>query len=75
MGFTPCASDKPLLHCTGFVFEVSAIMWCIYLTLLLLRQGLVTAPILFALEEHPQMHELIDRRFKSSDDVNLVTYY
>jgi geranyl diphosphate synthase len=37
-----------------------------------LGQGIVTAPILFALKEHPQMYDLIKRKFRKADDVNLV---
>jgi geranyl diphosphate synthase len=35
-------------------------------------QGIVTAPILFALKEHPQMYDLIKRKFRKADDVNLA---
>jgi geranylgeranyl pyrophosphate synthase len=37
-----------------------------------LGQGIVTAPILFALNEHPQMYDLIKRKFRKADDINLV---
>eukprot|EP00897_Mesotaenium_endlicherianum_P004022 jgi/Mesen1/3648/ME000200S02730 len=35
-----------------------------------LRQGLATAPVLYAAEEHPGMHRLIDRKFCQSGDVD-----
>ncbi|CAM6038140.1 unnamed protein product [Sphagnum compactum] len=37
-----------------------------------LGQGIVTAPILFALKEHPQMYDLIKRKFRKTDDINLA---
>jgi len=37
-----------------------------------LGQGIVTAPILFALNEHPQMYDLIKRKFRKADDINLA---
>lgn len=38
-----------------------------------IRQGLVTAPVLFALEKHPHLKQLVDRRFKSPGDVDTVS--
>lgn len=35
-------------------------------------QGIVTAPLLFALEQQPQLHDLIGRKFKNAGDVDLV---
>lgn len=37
-----------------------------------IRQGIVTAPLLFALEEQPQIHDLICRKFKNPGDVDLA---
>lgn len=37
-----------------------------------IRQGIVTAPLLFALEQQPQLHELIGRKFKNAGDVDLA---
>ncbi|KAL2650988.1 hypothetical protein R1flu_019116 [Riccia fluitans] len=34
-----------------------------------IAQGLATAPILYALEEHPQLYNLINRKFKKSGDI------
>jgi len=34
-----------------------------------LRSGLATAPVLFAAEEHPELHTLIKRRFREKGDV------
>ncbi|XP_024535909.1 solanesyl-diphosphate synthase 1, mitochondrial [Selaginella moellendorffii] len=35
-----------------------------------LREGIATAPVLYALEEHPALQELIDRKFKDPGDVD-----
>ncbi|KAH9328382.1 hypothetical protein KI387_000490, partial [Taxus chinensis] len=35
-----------------------------------MRQGIVTAPMLFALEEFPELHGVISRRFKNPGDVD-----
>ncbi|KAI5065770.1 hypothetical protein GOP47_0018394 [Adiantum capillus-veneris] len=37
-----------------------------------IRQGIVTAPLLFALEQQPQLHDLIGRKFKNAGDVDLA---
>jgi geranyl diphosphate synthase len=37
-----------------------------------LRSGLATAPVLFAAEEHPELHSLIKRRFREHGDVELA---
>ena len=39
---------------------------------LFLSQGIVTAPLLFALEQQPQLLDLICRKFKNPGDVELV---
>lgn len=36
-------------------------------------QGVVTAPILFAIEEFPQLREVVDRGFKNPADVDIVS--
>lgn len=41
--------------------------------LVIIVQGIVTAPILFALEEYPQLRELIDRGFTNTEDVDTVS--
>ena len=37
-----------------------------------MRQGIVTAPILFALEEFPQLQDVIYRKFKNPGDIELA---
>lgn len=36
------------------------------------EQGIVTAPVLFALKEFPEMSKLIQRKFKTVTDINQV---
>ena len=38
-----------------------------------LKLGLATAPTLYAWEEHPEMAELVGRRFKREGDVDKVS--
>lgn len=38
-------------------------------------QGVVTAPILFAIEEFPQLREVVDRGFKNPADVDIVSVH
>jgi hexaprenyl-diphosphate synthase len=38
-----------------------------------LKLGLATAPTLYAWEEHPEMAELVARRFKREGDVDRVS--
>ncbi|XP_008787643.1 solanesyl-diphosphate synthase 1, mitochondrial-like isoform X1 [Phoenix dactylifera] len=40
-----------------------------------IRHGIVTAPILFAMEEFPQLHEVVDRGFDSPSDVDIALDY
>ncbi|KAI3840364.1 hypothetical protein MKX03_005860 [Papaver bracteatum] len=40
-----------------------------------IRHGIITAPILFAIEEFPQLQEIIYRSFKDPDDVQLALDY
>lgn len=40
-----------------------------------LRQGVITAPVLFAAEEFPQVHTIINRRFSKDGDLDLVVDY
>eukprot|EP00249_Psilotum_nudum_P006226 c19560_g1_i1 orf=136-1299(+) len=37
-----------------------------------IKQGIVTAPLIFAMERHPMMHELIYRKFQNSGDIELA---
>jgi len=41
--------------------------------LIIIVQGIVTAPILFAMEEFPQLRELINRGFSDTEDVDVVS--
>uniref|UniRef100_A0A6V7QY53 Solanesyl-diphosphate synthase 1, mitochondrial n=1 Tax=Ananas comosus var. bracteatus TaxID=296719 RepID=A0A6V7QY53_ANACO len=40
-----------------------------------IRHGVVTAPILFAIEEFPQLREVVDRGFKNPADVDIALGY
>lgn len=40
-----------------------------------LQLGLATAPALYAWEEHPEMGELIGRKFEIAGDVEKVSFY
>ncbi|KAK9131502.1 hypothetical protein Sjap_011989 [Stephania japonica] len=44
-------------------------------SLLDIRHGIVTAPILFAMEEFPQLRSVVDRGFDDSADVDLALEY
>jgi hypothetical protein len=39
------------------------------------KQGIVTAPVLFALKEFPEMSKLIQRKFKTTTDRNQVLVF
>lgn len=39
-----------------------------------LRLGLATGPALYALEEHPEMGPLIERKFEKDGDVEMVRF-
>ena len=41
----------------------------------IILQGIITAPILYAMEEFPQLCEVVDRGFDNPADVNLVSFY
>lgn len=41
--------------------------------LIIIVQGIVTAPILFAMEEFPEMRELIERGFSNTEDIDTVS--
>jgi hypothetical protein len=36
-------------------------------------QGIITAPMLYAMEEFPQLHEVVDRGFDNPANVELVS--
>ncbi|EPS58436.1 geranyl pyrophosphate synthase [Genlisea aurea] len=40
-----------------------------------IRHGIITAPILFAMEEFPQLRVVVDRGFENSDNVDLALEY
>ncbi|KAI8000162.1 hypothetical protein LOK49_LG09G00297 [Camellia lanceoleosa] len=40
-----------------------------------IRHGIVTAPILYAVEEFPQLREVVGRGFDNPADVELVSFY
>lgn len=40
---------------------------------LIFMQGIVTAPLLFAIEEFPQLSEVVDRGFDNPADVDIVS--
>jgi hypothetical protein len=39
----------------------------------LYEQGIVTAPVLFAMEEFPELHEIVERGFDDPSDVATVS--
>jgi len=41
----------------------------------LMMQGIITAPILYAMEEFPQLHEVVDSGFDNPANVELVSNY
>jgi hypothetical protein len=55
------------------MYVLHARVLCTYL-LLILQVGVVTAPALFALEEHPQLLTLMERGFSQENDVTTVRY-
>ncbi|MED6221064.1 putative protein serine/threonine kinase [Stylosanthes scabra] len=40
-----------------------------------IRHGIVTAPILFAMEEFPQLHAVVDKGFDNPDNVDIALEY
>jgi geranyl diphosphate synthase len=38
-----------------------------------MMQGIITAPILYAMEEFPQLHEVVDSGFEDPANVDLVS--
>ncbi|TVU43165.1 hypothetical protein EJB05_09610 [Eragrostis curvula] len=40
-----------------------------------IHQGIVTAPILFAMEEYPQLREIVEQGFDNPSDVDMVLEY
>ncbi|KAJ8510895.1 hypothetical protein OPV22_001329 [Ensete ventricosum] len=40
-----------------------------------IRHGIVTAPILFAMEEFPELHEVVDRGFDDPENVDIALEY
>jgi hypothetical protein len=58
----------PYIHVCRHASETLRRTFCIFL------QGIVTAPLLFALEQEPQILDLISRKFKNAGDVELVRF-
>lgn len=44
------------------------------LALNFISQGIVTAPILFAMEEYPQLRDIVDQGFDDPRNVDLVSF-
>jgi hypothetical protein len=40
-----------------------------------MMQGIITAPMLYAMEEFPQLHDVVDQGFDNPANVDLVSYY
>jgi len=38
-------------------------------------QGIITAPTLYAIEEFPQLQEVVDRGFDNSANIEIVSNY
>ena len=43
-------------------------------TILIILQGIITAPILFAIEEFPQLDAIVKRGLDKPADVDLVSF-
>ncbi|RRT62556.1 hypothetical protein B296_00010316 [Ensete ventricosum] len=48
---------------------------CVALASLKNTEGIVTAPILFAMEEFPELHEVVDRGFDDPENVDIALEY
>jgi hypothetical protein len=51
----------------------SACFFCYIMAFLM--QGIITAPMLYAMEEFPQLHDVIDQGFDNPANVELVSNY
>lgn len=38
-------------------------------------QGIITAPLLFAMEEFPQLRTVVEHGFDNPENVNIVSYF
>jgi hypothetical protein len=47
----------------------------VYHVMAFMLQGIITAPILYAMEEFPQLHEVVDSGFDNPANVELVSNY
>ena len=50
-------------------------VYVVYHVMALMMQGIITAPILYAMEEFPQLHEVVDSGFDNPANVELVSNY
>lgn len=47
----------------------------IYYEIAFMMQGIITAPMLYAIEEFPQLQEVVDRGFDNPANVEIVSGY
>lgn len=40
-----------------------------------MMQGIITAPMLYAMEEFPQLHDVVDQGFDNPANVEIVSNY
>lgn len=60
-----------LLDLVGFIQrKVTHVITCIVCTVV---QGIITAPILFAMEEFPQLRAVVDQGFENPANVDIVS--
>ena len=50
-------------------------VYVVYNVMAFMTQGIITAPILYAMEEFPQLHEVVDSGFDNPANVELVSNY
>lgn len=50
-------------------------VYVVYNVMAFMMQGIITAPILYAMEEFPQLNEVVDRGFDNPENVELVSNY
>jgi hypothetical protein len=51
------------------------VMAYIYYIMALTMQGIITAPMLYAMEEFPQLQEVVDRGFDNPANVEIVSSF
>jgi geranyl diphosphate synthase len=47
----------------------------IYYIMVFTMQGVITAPMLYAMEEFPQLQEVVDRGFDNPANIEIVSSY